>query len=205
MHEAGASALPQKREWFIFHLGIGLTVRMRESSVTTLDRRQSPRTKLVEIAYIGMGPENGGLVLDVSDGGLSFHSVAPVRQAETIDFLLSSRGHNRIEGSGEVVWTNDMKTVCGLRFTSLSAGAREYLYNWTNQSRMAVAARKQGVSPAPPANPHQKSRPPHLRGDLTRRRNQPLPLLPPMNRIFQNQQPGPCGGSQSFFGSCSVF
>ena len=126
---------------------------MRESSVTTLDRRQSPRTKLVEIAYIGMGPENGGLVLDVSDGGLSFHSVAPVRQAETIDFLLSSRGHNRIEGSGEVVWTNDMKTVCGLRFTSLSADAREYLYNWTNQSRMAVAARKQGVSPAPPANP----------------------------------------------------
>ena len=37
---------------------------------TTAERRQAPRTKLVEIAYIGMGPENGGLVLDVSDGGL---------------------------------------------------------------------------------------------------------------------------------------
>jgi hypothetical protein len=50
---------------------------MRASPVVTPDRRQTPRTKLVEIAYIGMGPENGGLVLDVSDGGLSFHGTCP--------------------------------------------------------------------------------------------------------------------------------
>lgn len=107
---------------------------------TTSDRRHAPRTKLVEIAYIGMGPENGGLVLDVSDGGLSFHSVAPVQPAETIRFLLSLRGHSRIEGAGEVVWTNEMRTVCGLKFTSLSAGAREHLNNWTNQSQMSAVA-----------------------------------------------------------------
>jgi hypothetical protein len=108
---------------------------MNESSASKLDRRQSPRTKLVEIAYIGMGPENGGLVLDVSDGGLSFHAVAPVQRSETIRFLLSLRGHSRVEGAGEVVWTNDARTVCGLKFTSLSSGAREHLNNWTNQSR----------------------------------------------------------------------
>jgi hypothetical protein len=124
-------------------------MQTRETSGMPPDRRQAPRTKLVEIAYIGMGPENGGLVLDVSDGGLSFHSVAPVRQSETINFLLSSRGHNRIEGAGEVVWTNEMKTVCGLRFTSLSADARDYLNNWTNESRLAVAVRKKTVSPTP--------------------------------------------------------
>jgi hypothetical protein len=106
---------------------------MRESSVTSSERRQAPRTKLAEIAYIGMGPENGGLVLDVSDGGLSFHAVAPVQRAETVRFLLSLRGHSRIEGAGEVVWTNPAGTVCGLRFTSLSSGAREHLYNWVNQ------------------------------------------------------------------------
>ena len=135
---------------------------MREYSVKTSDRRQTPRTKLVEIAYIGMGPENGGLVLDVSDGGLSFHSVAPVRKSETIDFLLSLRGHSRIEGSGEVVWTNDMRTVCGLRFTSLSTGAREYLNNWTNQSRMAVAARKKAESLAPPISAQRQNSPASL-------------------------------------------
>lgn len=128
-------------------------MQTRESSLSQPDRRQTPRTKLVEIAYIGMGPENGGLVLDVSDGGLSFHSVAPVQPAETIHFLLSSRGQNRIEGAGEVVWTNEMRTVCGLRFTSLSSGAREHLNNWTNQSRMSAPAREEPESPAPPAAP----------------------------------------------------
>lgn len=120
---------------------------MREPPVPPPDRRRAPRTKLVEIAYIGMGPENGGLVLDVSDGGLSFHAVAPVQPAETIHFLLSLRGQNRIEGAGEVVWTDEMKRVCGLRFTSLSGDAREHLNNWTNQSRISVAARGRGVSP----------------------------------------------------------
>ena len=97
---------------------------MRDSQVNSPDRRQTPRTKLVQIAYLGMGPENGGLVLDVSEGGLSFHAVSPVRQAEKIQFILSLRGHSRIEGAGEVVWTNEMKTVCGMKFTSLSSAAR---------------------------------------------------------------------------------
>lgn len=124
---------------------------MREVPVSKPDRRQFPRTKLVEIAYIGMGPENGGLVLDVSDGGLSFHAVAPVHQAETIRFLLSLRGYSRIEGAGEVVWTNEVGTVCGLKFTSLSSGAREHLNNWTNQSNAPAPARSEPVSTAPPA------------------------------------------------------
>src|SRR5215469_5429157 len=96
-----------------------------------------------------MGPENGGLVLDVSDGGLSFHSVAPVQTSESIQFLLSLRGHSRIEGSGVVVWTNEMKTVCGIKFTSLSSGAREHLNSWTNQSKFPPAPREKKPMPRP--------------------------------------------------------
>jgi len=116
-------------------------VQISESSGRVAERRIAPRTKLVEIAYIGVGSENGGLVLDVSDGGLSFHAVTPVQPAERVKFLLSLRGHSRIEGTGEVVWTNQMGTVCGLKFTSLSAGALEFLNNWTNQSKMASEVR----------------------------------------------------------------
>lgn len=117
---------------------------------STPDRRQTPRTKLSEVAYIGMGPENGGLVLDVSDGGLSFHAVAPVEPAATVRFLLSLRGHSRIEGAGEVVWTNRMRTVCGLKFTSLSTGAREHLNNWAGQSQVRIAPDQKQVSPPLP-------------------------------------------------------
>ncbi len=126
-------------------------MQISESSGKAAERRIAPRTKLVEIAYIGVGSENGGLVLDVSDGGLSFHAVAPVQPSERVQFLLSLRGHSRIEGTGEVVWTNQMGTVCGLKFTSLSAGALEFLNNWTNQSRMASKV-SAAVTPRPLAS-----------------------------------------------------
>ncbi len=47
-----------------------------------------------------------------------------------------------------------MGTVCGLKFTSLSVGALEYLNNWTNQSLMARTSRPdtaiRAKAPAPP-------------------------------------------------------
>ncbi len=170
---------------------------MRESSVKTPERRQAPRTKLVEIAYIGMGPENGGLVLDVSDGGLSFQAVAPVKPAETVNFLLSLRGHSRIEGAGKVVWTNEMRTVCGLRFTSLSSGAREHLNNWTNQSRMPapgrVNPRVNPVSPPPPAPPpapSQKVRPPASFTSRPVASAEPVFAIPPAAGLYLSEPAG---------------
>ena len=121
-----------------------------DSSSGAAERRQNPRTKLVEIAYIGMGPENGGLVLDVSEGGLSFHSVAPIQRDEKVQFLLSLRGHSRIEGTGEVVWTNNIGTVCGLKFTSLSPGALEHLNTWKAQSNTSAPPRAKTAAPAQP-------------------------------------------------------
>jgi hypothetical protein len=159
---------------------------MHKSFDATSDRRQSPRTKLAEIAYIGMGSENGGLVLDVSDGGLSFHAVAPVRQAETIHFLLSLRGHSRIEGAGEVVWTNEMRTVCGLRFTSLSGGAREYLNNWTNRSRKPVAPGVNAVSPAPPATPQTEEEAASL-ASQSDTNAEPLFAIPPADEVYLSE------------------
>jgi PilZ domain-containing protein len=174
---------------------------MSELPASKPDRRQSPRTRLVEIAYIGMGPENGGLVLDVSDGGLSFHSVAPVQQSETIRFLLSLRGHSRVEGAGEVVWTNDARTVCGLKFTSLSSGARDHLNNWTNQSRPPAPGSEAPVSPAaqvhaePPAIPDEQphspeEEPPISAVSESEAGSEPLFAIPPADRVFLSEPEG---------------
>jgi hypothetical protein len=151
---------------------------------TTSDRRQHPRTKLAEIAYIGMGPENGGLVLDVSDGGLSFHAVAPVQQSESIRFLLSLRGHSRIEGCGEVVWTNEMRTVCGLRFTSLSSGAREHLNSWTNQSKIPTVPRKRPVASSAPAAQETEVAPPVVAVQHPEARPQSIFAIRPTVPVF---------------------
>ena len=179
--EAGQATLPKAKTIPPPQPEIELSVASPKFFNTTSDRRQYPRTKLAEIAYIGMGPENGGLVLDVSDGGLSFHSVAPVQPSETIRFLLSLRGHSRIEGYGEVVWTNEMRTVCGLRFTSLSSGARDHLNNWTNQSKMpAPAPQKPGWNSPPVSTKNQTDT--QLQPALSTRPAEPVFLPAPQRR-----------------------
>src|SRR5579872_818266 len=96
--------------------------------MTGLDRRQTPRTTIARHAYINIEPNNGGIVLNVSDGGLCFCSFDPVPRNATIRFWLSD--HNpRIEAEGTVAWT-DKTQKAGLRFTALPEAVRETIRAW---------------------------------------------------------------------------
>ena len=100
--------------------------------MTTVERRQTERKLLEKQAYINIEPDNVGLVLNVSAGGLCFHSIDPIKHNGTIRFGLSGQ-KQRIEAEGVVVW-NDETQRAGLRFTSLSAVARDRVRNWLSQS-----------------------------------------------------------------------
>ncbi len=90
-------------------------------------------------AYINIDPNNGGSVLNVSDGGFCFHSITPVPRDRAIHFWFSEQGR-RIEGVGELVWMDEPNKTGGVRFTSLSAEAREQIRRWTSSSSVPVAA-----------------------------------------------------------------
>jgi PilZ domain/SPOR domain len=93
-------------------------------------------------AYINIEPNNGGIVLNVSSGGLCFHSFDSVKRTGPIRFWFSD--HNqRIEADGELAWTDETQKG-GLRFTALPPEAREQIRNWMSQPTMPVAA--DGVS-----------------------------------------------------------
>src|SRR5215471_9143498 len=102
------------------------------------ERRLSPRKKLDEVVYIDLQPGNGGVVSDVSQGGLGFHTVRPVEQAGPIRFWFSLRAGDRIEATGELAWTDETKKAGGLRFTNLSQSAREKIRNYLVQSSMPI-------------------------------------------------------------------
>ena len=69
-------------------------------------------------AYINIEPSNAGSVLNVSDGGLCFHSIAPVQRSETIRFWFREHDH-RIEVQGDLIWIDKNQKTAGLRFTNL--------------------------------------------------------------------------------------
>jgi PilZ domain len=114
------------------------------------ERRQAPRTTVDRLAYINLDSNNGAIVLNVSGGGLCFHSAAPIQRSETIRFWFSE-DHYRIEAEGSLVWMDEKQKTAGLRFTNLSAGARLQIRNWMNQpARPATAGARTATSISSP-------------------------------------------------------
>ena len=86
--------------------------------MSATERRQVPRTKLEKLAYIHIEPDNGGIVLNVSDGGLAFHSMAPVEKNGQVLFSLKEQ-NRRIDVCGELVWTDEVQKIA--RFGDIEA------------------------------------------------------------------------------------
>ena len=114
------------------------------------ERRRSPRISLAALAYITFESNCGGIVLNISDEGLCFHTIAPVERSDAIRFWFSAGGR-QIEANGQLVWTDETRKTGGLRFNALSTEARQQIRNWIVQSSQAFAAPRQAapVQPAP--------------------------------------------------------
>jgi len=114
------------------------------------ERRQAPRMTVKGLAYVNLERDNGGIILNISEGGLCFQSTAPVQCTETIRFWFSYRsqrieadvGKNEtqtrdvpgfIETGGELTWTDEAQKRGGLRFTNLPAEARKQIRDWIRQ------------------------------------------------------------------------
>jgi cell division protein FtsN len=121
-------------------------------NVTGPERRQAERTIVDSVVYINFDSNNGGIVLNVSEGGLCFHSFAPVQRNGKIRFWFSEH-KQRIEADGELAWTDETQKTGGLRFTAVPAGVRQQIRNWISQPAMRLAAEKASARSVPPPSP----------------------------------------------------
>lgn len=101
--------------------------------MSATERRQGLRTTLQKLAYIHIEPDNGGIVLNVSDDGLAFHAMAPVEKNGELRFFLKEQ-NRRIDVCGELIWTDDIQKIGGLRFTALTSEARDQITDWISRS-----------------------------------------------------------------------
>src|SRR6266705_3881635 len=100
--------------------------------MSTPERRHIPRTTMEKLASIHIEPNNGGIVLNVSGEGLCFPSIAAVEKNGPLRFSLLEQ-NRRIAACGELAWTDEMQKVGGVRFTTLTAEAREQVQNWISK------------------------------------------------------------------------
>jgi SPOR domain/PilZ domain len=131
--------------------------------MSNINRRQTTRLPVEGLAYVNLEPDNGGVVLNISEGGLCFRSSNPVQQTATIRFWFSGRscritadgrlawadepqkkvGSRFIEAESELAWTDSTRKLGGLRFINLPSGAREEIRDWiTEHATLAAAGKK---------------------------------------------------------------
>jgi hypothetical protein len=107
---------------------------MHGFGTTMPERRRTQRANLDEIVYVDMGPENGGVVLNVSEGGLAFCAAVPIRRPGVIQFSLLVKGKGRVASSADVVWIDKRQKTCGLRFSPSFEDSGARLRHWTDAS-----------------------------------------------------------------------
>src|SRR5580704_10215423 len=77
------------------------------------------------------GSSAGGILHDVSDGGVSLDVVGapPADKRVLLDFDMSETGEH-FEGFGQVIWNNESKNRVGFQFVDLPDSSRNKVRNW---------------------------------------------------------------------------
>lgn len=116
------------------------------------ERRRSTRRAVVneQIVPVSLTGDNGGLVLDLCEGGLSVQAVArlPHGASTDVEFSLPDGG-TRIRARGDVRWA-EASGRAGIRIVSFQEGSAEALGRWTRSSAGASAVERTPPATAAP-------------------------------------------------------
>src|ERR1700683_4446653 len=120
------------------------------------DRRTHSRHRIRALAYVELGENNGGIVLNISEGRFG------VRAAEAIQEDSLSRlrfqmqyATQPLEMSGKIAWTSESRREAGVRFTDLRDEGVSEIRTWILQEvspgrspkQFPVARRSFGATP----------------------------------------------------------
>jgi cell division septation protein DedD len=101
------------------------------------EQRLSERTKIERITYVELPSGNGGIVRDVSEGGLGFCAVAPLDSPTSVPVTIrvaTPGGLKRVRASGDLAWTDETRKCGGLRFTQLPDESLAEIRRWQFES-----------------------------------------------------------------------
>ncbi len=126
-----------------------LSHRAGSASAGTLEavapgRRRHHRQKLRTLAYVKLDSANGGILLDISESGMSTRVVAPLCPDQPVHMrvdLADPRLH--FEAEGRVAWI-DSTGQAGIELLDLSPRSGRMLKEWLFTQLLADAQRLQG-------------------------------------------------------------
>lgn len=135
----------------------------------TTERRHYPRQRLNDPELFDMA-DNGGILVDVSEQGLGFQLVSPVKKNQPLSFSFSLGSNRLMPASACVVWTSRDGKTGGMKFTSLPEDTRGQIQKWLEvpapeirtaanaaplplRAAVTTAEERPNLSPPPPPFP----------------------------------------------------
>jgi TonB family protein len=115
----------------------------------TQERRRDRRRKTDSVLYLNIEPDNGGVVLDLSEGGMCISVANPLAKSDKIQFSLGIEENRPIEGTGQVSWLSESGRSAGVRFLFFPDESRQRIREWmagTGASEKKVEPRMAGAN-----------------------------------------------------------
>lgn len=95
------------------------------------DRRSWPRRIPDTLTYIHLGSGNGGIILNVSEGGLRLASAGILSDDDNPPMRLRLPGTQEwIDTPGQIVWTSKSRKEAGVKFVGLAESDRDRIKSW---------------------------------------------------------------------------
>jgi TonB family protein len=105
---------------------------MQSSDVKRTERREHPRHSVRSLAYVELGEGNGGVAINISEGGMAVKSIMSLMGDELPAVRIRlAHSEKDLEVGARVVWSTDLGTFVGIQFIGLSDEARELIREWT--------------------------------------------------------------------------
>lgn len=120
-----------------------------------LDRRVYPRKRISPLGYVQLGEGNGGIALNVSEGGLAITAAMILVDDHLPSVRLHPDAGHWVDVKGEIAWKSESKREAGIRFVSLTEEARLQLRNWISTPTPTSPTQRQPDQIAP-TEPSQK-------------------------------------------------
>ena len=101
------------------------------SNVPVPDRRSHVRRRVLSLEYIDLGSFNGGILLNLSEGGMYVQAVAGLSNDDLpeLSFRLPDSTYV-VKTNAKIAWTGESRKDAGIKFVNLSQEARLKIREW---------------------------------------------------------------------------
>ena len=114
------------------------TSAQAQGPVQPPDRRLYARQPIRTLAYVALDEGNGGIILNISEGGLLVQAVTSLMEdlLPGVRFQLSE-SDGWVEAHARITWTTESRKLAGLEFVDLAEASRDRIRTWLVRESVA--------------------------------------------------------------------